>query len=92
MAQTFGQPFAQLLYRGRLIAGRFEVGNEPEVWHRNLVGVGPDYTARGRLARMFCRSRLRWSARRCSRAFSGTTAAYSSCPFSRSDASSLPIL
>ena len=39
MVQAPGQTFAQLLDRGRLVAGRFEVGNQPEVGHINLVSV-----------------------------------------------------
>ena len=40
MAQAFGQAFAQFIDRLGLVAGGLEVGNEPKVGHRNLVGVG----------------------------------------------------
>jgi len=46
MAQALGQAFAQLFDRDWLVAGRFEVGNEPEVGHFNLSSVGAEYTVR----------------------------------------------
>ena len=40
MAQALGQAFAQSFDRLGLVAGGLEVGDEPEIGHWNLVGVG----------------------------------------------------
>jgi hypothetical protein len=45
VAQAFGQAFAQSLDGFGLVAGGFEVGNEPEFGHFDLVSVSVEYTA-----------------------------------------------
>jgi hypothetical protein len=39
MAQTLGQAFAQLFDGNGLVAGRLEVGDEPEVGHLDLASA-----------------------------------------------------